>query len=61
MSGVFSDTHQSGSGRLRQEAELLERSDPTRCVAFNHQGLIVDGGIVIGHLAREQHEHTMST
>ena len=50
---------EANSGHLRQIAEFPQLLDPTWCVAFYRQRFIIDRGIMVRHLAREQHEHRL--
>ena len=50
-------TGETRSGRLWQVTEFLQLPDPARGVAFDRERLVVDGGIAIGKLARQQHEY----
>src|SRR5919201_4952117 len=53
----FETTGEARSGGFRQVAEFLQLPDPARCIAFDHEGLVVDGGVSIRNLARQQNEH----
>src|SRR5918999_2325808 len=54
---IFENPRATDSGRLRQVTELLQCPDPARRVTFDCQRRVVDGGIPVRNLAREQHEH----
>ena len=54
---IFENPCATESGRLRQVTELLQCPDPARRVTFDCQRRVVDGGIPVRNLGREQHEH----
>ena len=55
----FQTTDKTRLGCLRQVAVFLQLPEPTWSVALDREGLVIDGGVLIGNLARQQHEHRL--
>jgi hypothetical protein len=49
-------TDETRLGCLGQVAEFLQLFNPARRIAVDHEGLIIDGGVSVRDLARQQNE-----
>ena len=59
VSDDFFTSADANSGHLRQIAEFARLPDPARCVALHREDFVIDRGILVRHLARQQHEHCL--
>src|SRR2546430_867245 len=50
-------TDETRLGCLGQVAEFLQLFNPARRVALDPEGLVIDGGVSVRNLARQQNEH----